>query len=431
MTAGSSTGASWVEHVINEGQFHRLILQTRLQHEWALLPSATALAQHVLEGLRAAGSFTEAQLSLLHEQLMAVLLQAPASSAAPAPAGDTSSAAVSETAVSKEQYQEPSVFGDFELETVSSDPKRATATASISRIPSTSSPRLLVAELSAAAPIVSGSSSSGLVESPISIENIAMNSEPSLLGSSSQSEQGEDEDIFEDAHAAHLTEAEDKPEAAVVIGAMSAPVAVSRGAETVPVVNGRARSLVGLSTSALVDSDSDGSDSDEGEDDYLIVDKNMEYVLPADLASSMHSSMHRGGDCDDNSLTAESSSAESHTDDEDSSSDLDSEFVPAEARSLGWQEAFVAPLTRSVQFDLAEELVRPHAAGDQMTASFEQLERERLAGFEQHREHDLKLSRWSKELLLLADMGLVDVERNIALLEDSPDGLESVIDTLC
>jgi hypothetical protein len=157
----------------------------------------------------------------------------------------------------------------------------------------------------------------------------------------------------------------------------------------------------------------------------------MEYVLPADLASSMHSSMHRGGDCDDNSLTAESSSAESHTDDEDSSSDLDSEFVPAEARSLGWQEAFVAPLTRSVQFDLAEELVRPHAAGDQMTASFEQLERERLAGFEQHREHDLKLSRWSKELLLLADMGLVDVERNIALLEDSPNGVESVIDTLC
>ncbi|KNC76916.1 hypothetical protein, variant [Sphaeroforma arctica JP610] len=57
---------TWMEHVVNEGHFHRLILQTRLEHEYnqKLRPTVWIIARAVADKMRAAGTYTEAQLQV-------------------------------------------------------------------------------------------------------------------------------------------------------------------------------------------------------------------------------------------------------------------------------------------------------------------------------------------------------------------------------
>eukprot|EP00121_Abeoforma_whisleri_P016998 Awhi_evm1s15580 len=71
---------TYLQHVINEGQFHRLILQTWVETEWEkfqrsdLKFNSSEIANTVIERLKGLGSYTETQLDILKTQLTEVFL---------------------------------------------------------------------------------------------------------------------------------------------------------------------------------------------------------------------------------------------------------------------------------------------------------------------------------------------------------------------
>eukprot|EP01134_Creolimax_fragrantissima_P004144 CFRG4144T1 len=69
---------TWMDHLINESHFHRLIIQTRLEHEFSekLQPTVAIVAHAVADKLRITKEYTEHQLQALIDAITSVLSSA-------------------------------------------------------------------------------------------------------------------------------------------------------------------------------------------------------------------------------------------------------------------------------------------------------------------------------------------------------------------